>query len=488
MEERDTVKKHASLEYGKLKIIKSHRERLKCELFIKNCIEFILDTELKLKEFLAENKEALDEEYKKLDASADLSLFYDHVKQLKEYHKRFPNEPADINRCERIVESLRVSDGDVEMIFSGEETGGKYVDLNEHFLLFKNIYPQAGYDYLQYLKSLSSLDSVPVDLKLKENYKVYLQGLLDYFKDFTNRALPLVQPKLVTDAEPTGPIQVELEKIDAIPFDPSLYCPYCEKLFTNRNSFTNHLNGKQHLKNAKKADQVEKQTEEIRKIFDALVEEKKRKILEIVNLEANVQYFVTEVLSTHITATYNNIERRQAMTPEELQAEEAREQERLRLKAKSQENQDPSAFQEKDMDGGVYNPLKLPLDWDGKPIPLWLWKLHGLGTKYTCEVCGNHQYLGRKAFDKHFFEWRHAHGMRCLGVPNTRHFFQITRIDEVLSVWEEMKRKRIVQVGSVGTAMHNNNNSNINPEEIEDAQGNVYTKRVYEDMKRQGLI
>jgi len=27
----------------------------------------------------------------------------------------------------------------------------------------------------------------------------------------------------------------------------------------------------------------------------------------------------------------------------------------------------------------IYNPLKLPLGWDGKPIPYWLYKLHGLG-------------------------------------------------------------------------------------------------------------
>ena len=26
----------------------------------------------------------------------------------------------------------------------------------------------------------------------------------------------------------------------------------------------------------------------------------------------------------------------------------------------------------------VYNPLKLPLGYDGKPIPYWLYKLHGL--------------------------------------------------------------------------------------------------------------
>ena len=31
-----------------------------------------------------------------------------------------------------------------------------------------------------------------------------------------------------------------------------------------------------------------------------------------------------------------------------------------------------------DEDEFVYNPLKLPLGYDGKPIPYWLYKLHGL--------------------------------------------------------------------------------------------------------------
>jgi hypothetical protein len=29
-----------------------------------------------------------------------------------------------------------------------------------------------------------------------------------------------------------------------------------------------------------------------------------------------------------------------------------------------------------------HNPLNLPLGWDGKPIPFWLYKLHGLGIEY----------------------------------------------------------------------------------------------------------
>lgn len=38
----------------------------------------------------------------------------------------------------------------------------------------------------------------------------------------------------------------------------------------------------------------------------------------------------------------------------------------------------------------IYNPLKLPMGWDGKPIPYWLYKLHGLGqvTFFGCILLG----------------------------------------------------------------------------------------------------
>jgi splicing factor 3A subunit 3 len=88
---------------------------------------------------------------------------------------------------------------------------------------------------------------------------------------------------------------------------------------------------------------------------------------------------------------------------------------------------------ESDADGDgekIYNPMKLPVGYDGKPIPFWLYKLHGLSQEFSCEICGNFKYLGRKAFERHFQEGRHAHGMRCLGIPNTRQFQEITSIED----------------------------------------------------------
>lgn len=68
-----------------------------------------------------------------------------------------------------------------------------------------------------------------------------------------------------------------------------------------------------------------------------------------------------------------------------------------------------------------------------QPIPYWLYKLHGLNISYNCEICGNYVYKGPKAFQRHFAEWRHAHGMRCLGIPNTAHFANVTQIEDALA-------------------------------------------------------
>lgn len=51
--------------------------------------------------------------------------------------------------------------------------------------------------------------------------------------------------------------------------------------------------------------------------------------------------------------------------------------------------------EEEEEEERIYNPLKLPLGWDGKPIPYWLFKLHGLGVEYRCEICSDGVYMGR---------------------------------------------------------------------------------------------
>ena len=66
-----------------------------------------------------------------------------------------------------------------------------------------------------------------------------------------------------------------------------------------------------------------------------------------------------------------------------------------RTDAEREESDDEEVVEEveeEEEDDIPYNPKNLPLGWDGKPIPYWLYKLHGLNISYTCEICGNYTY------------------------------------------------------------------------------------------------
>lgn len=111
-----------------------------------------------------------------------------------------------------------------------------------------------------------------------------------------------------------------------------------------------------------------------------------------------------------------------------IQSYEERQKDEMEMEVSEEEEEKEE--DESDEETPIYNPLNLPLGWDGKPIPYWLYKLYGLGEEFKCEICGNHSYWGRRAFDNHFQEWRHHNGMRCLGIPNTKHFHDITKIED----------------------------------------------------------
>jgi hypothetical protein len=131
---------------------------------------------------------------------------------------------------------------------------------------------------------------------------------------------------------------------------------------------------------------------------------------------------------------------------------------------------------EEEAERAIYNPLKLPLGWDGKPIPFWLYKLHGLGKEFKCKICGDYSYWGQRAFEQHFSEWRHANGMRALRIPNTRHFRGITDPGEARTLYDKLKRDAEGHVFKADSV------------ECEDAEGNVMSQRAFEDLRKQGLV
>ncbi|MBA0618640.1 hypothetical protein Godav_027953, partial [Gossypium davidsonii] len=173
---------------------------------------------------------------------------------------------------------------------------------------------------------------------------------------------------------------------------------------------------------------------------------------------------LSDLLSKTIEQTKENVVKKQALTYEEMEQE-----------CKEEETQVDTESDDEDQQ--IYNPLKLPMGWDGKPIPYWLYKLHGLGQEFKCEICGNYSYWGRRAFERHFKEWRHQHGMRCLGIPNTKNFNEITNIQEAQELWEKIRERQGVNKWRPDLE-----------EEYEDKEGNIYNKKTYTDLQRQGLI
>ncbi|OIV96822.1 hypothetical protein TanjilG_08683 [Lupinus angustifolius] len=184
---------------------------------------------------------------------------------------------------------------------------------------------------------------------------------------------------------------------------------------------------------------------------------------EIALMEAKMKK-LCDLLEETIARTKDNVVKKQALTYEEIEAERQEEETQEDSESEDEEQQ-------------IYNPLKLPMGWDGKPIPYWLYKLHGLGQEFKCEICGNYSYWGRRAFERHFKEWRHQHGMRCLGIPNTKNFNEITSIEEAKDLWKKIQQKQGVTKWRPDLE-----------EEYEDKEGNIYNKKTYTDLQRQGLI
>lgn len=90
----------------------------------------------------------------------------------------------------------------------------------------------------------------------------------------------------------------------------------------------------------------------IRSRFEFKRKEYTEKQKEIGRAEAKV-YRLSELLGVQRSATIENVQRKQALTPGEREQEE----EPVLLESDSDDNDD---------DGTIYNPKNLPLGWDGK--------------------------------------------------------------------------------------------------------------------------
>ncbi|KAK9353423.1 hypothetical protein V1523DRAFT_411027 [Lipomyces doorenjongii] len=401
--------------------------------------------------------------------------FYKQLKSIKDFHRRYPNEPVE-NLEENYRKKRRTDDDSVDLdtidtMFTGEEGLGKYFDLiafHERYLNLRGVTHVPYVQYLDIFDKFEQMSRTPKD----DDYFKYLTDLSGYLERFLKRTQPLNDPEgMIAKIEENFKEEWEnkLKQNGSAENHKrsnstagGFYCDACEKMFEKQTVYDSHLSGKKHKKNVELKEKVAVNG------ASSLAADLKAQAIALREYEIKK---LAETLDKVREETKINVERKSALTLRERQLEmEALEREEF-----GGDEDDGEGDQEDD--GKIYNPLKLPIGWDGKPIPFWLWKLHGLGVEYPCEICGNFVYMGRKAFDKHFMEARHVHGLRCLGIQNSALFREITSIQDALALWEKIKKERRAQESMREQAV-----------EVEDDEGNVMSEKVYNDLKKQGLL
>ena len=444
--------------------------------------------------------------------------FYDKIKEIKMLNKS-GNDLYHNNTGDKIFNNL-LSEINPKTLFTNEENYGKCLDLHELYhdyinipgmytsninlndnksLLSSNVNNIVKMDYLEYLKNIDSFKNIPMKVKKTKEYIDYIKHLTKYLKEFFIKIYPLVNFNEIQDIIDSKfedeQDNLKKDKINEKEDDKNkirnneniidlnenndndndnnnedkkekeieLYCNVCKKSFAKKTLMDAHMTSKKHLK---KLENLKKQKNNTNSnnlgIIDNSEKSKNEDILRDINYYEYQIIRYKDILQNIIDNTIGQIRKKQTMNREELEADRLNEQ-----KSKKIDSEDKKK---------LFNPKNIPIDWDGKPLPYWLYKVHGLGVEHKCEICGGASYWGRRAFEHHFQEWRHAYGMKCLRLPNTLQFKNITRIEDALKLHHKL--------------IEDKNRTEFNPEteeQYEDENGNVYNKKMIADLKKQGL-
>lgn len=350
-------------------------------------------------------------------------------------------------------------------IFKRVEQYGECLDLESFHSEWFKVIKSTDCTLLQFFNNLSSyLDNEkyllepPMDRK-NERYFMFLEKLGNYLESFFQKSYALIDHKLL-DKILRADFQLYLETpVEQV--SKGYYSVASCRWFKTQAVFSSYLTGKTHKKN-------------VAKRYTGLLSE--YKIHRYLNL-----------LQNEFKNTREFVERKLAFTAEERIDEMARLNEVYESADYSpdevEDDNDGRSDQDKttgkkDAEGS----LDLPLGPDGLPIPYWLYKLQGLDVTYTCEICGNLEFKGRRAFEKHFSEPTHLFRLRCLGIEPSSVFKGIASVKEALDLWHRVGVKKGIKAGGdlqVEVAME---------VEAEDEEGNVMSEKLYEELKKQGLV
>lgn len=459
---------------------------------------------------LYEDKDGiLKEEIAHLRKDNGFGTFYESLGKSAENHKRNPTEMFE-PITQSIISLQQNSSLNVE--FSGEEVFGKYLDLHPQHALFCNLPFTVGddKDYIEFLDAFLKFDKINEKEKEKEKklYGPYLRSLYDYFVGYIERVKPLVNL--------TQMLEVWTKEFDATwaegriagwtgsvggaaiagkggAFDLDSFESIEALIDLGADSLKSALESLGLKCGGTPADRA-KRLWSVKGLDPTAIPAKLRaKGKAVANVElvtttsvpirgggssssgkrelARIEFMVLHLaaaIEDVVHATRRHAEKQQTRSAIEKQHEYEEEESGMPLL-------DADDGDASDDDEPVHNPLKLPLGWDGKPIPFWMYRLQGLNEKFSCEICGNEVYMGRRNFERHFHEAKHVGNLRSLGIPNSKHFQGITMISDAQTLWAKMQSE--AALSAVREA-----------EQYEDNEGNVLDRQTFEARARMGQL
>ncbi|KAG7869032.1 hypothetical protein KL918_001675 [Ogataea parapolymorpha] len=339
-------------------------------------------------------------------------------------------------------------------MFGPKEALGEILDLSENFKEWLNLpkkqfsYGENMPSYADYLSGLTKFDCETYD-KESVQYKTYIKNLAEYLSNFYIKTRPLNRPEIDID-------RIKQSFSSALIGDgDNVYCLICQKDFAKLSVFNSHLNGKKHKKAVSR-------TETYR-----------------VALNEHLVIETIKLLNKELENTKKEAERYSSLSfrEKELETNDAKNLSDYEYETIADSHNDHKFDDHGDLHH-LGNDETSPIGPDGKPIPLWLWKLKGYDMVFTCEICGNVKFKGKEVFHSHFTEPTHLHGLKMLGVMGEYNAFRdLNKIDDVLELsnYLEKKQRNDAQYKDDGV-------------EVEDEEGNVMSRKVYEQLKKQGLI
>lgn len=399
------------------------------------------------------------------DHAEPTSVFYAALRELRDVHRLSSSSTAMSDFSTGTGPSMSSFERDKGLLatfqpaqFSGEEGTGRSLDLQPFFHQYVNLTKDTSLHYYQFVRDkLASFDHIPSALRCSLPYERYLDGILAYLTDFALRAHPIDE----TDQH------IEQHRLQ------------CDKAFSAElEELKSKYKSLEELSSSLDAQDVKdklfhlalktggRPDDRVKRLWDAATNLKYGRAA---LLQEQVKFFATSLLDEEMSATVANIQKKLSLSYEEIEAERKAEEDNLGA-AIEEDGKDQ-------IESTIYNPKDVPLGWDGKPIPYWMYKLHGLNHEFKCEICGGATYKGPRLFERHFRDAVHLGGLRRLGISYSKAFMMITRIQDAIQLHERLtNREKDTQFDSEREV------------EVEDDKGNVMNLKTFHDLKRQGLI